>query len=60
MNANESGVYSNDKIYDIIKLYLHPNTINLFYFKYGEITKIQKHNSQFYSDKSVITFALMF
>lgn len=45
MDANESGVYSNDKIYDIIKLNLHPNTMNLFNLnlkkKYGEITDIK-------------------
>jgi len=47
VNANESGVYSNDKIYNIIKLNLYPNTLNLFNLnlkkKYGEITDIHTH-----------------
>jgi len=57
LNANESGVYSNDKFR--IKLYLQHNTIFLFNSG-GKSYEIKKHNSQFYSDKSVITFALMF
>jgi hypothetical protein len=43
---------------------MHPNTIKLYNFtlrkKYGDISDIQTHNSQFYSDKSVITYALIF
>nr|QWO71409.1 RNA polymerase [Termitomyces sp. T123] len=64
VNANDSGVYSNDKINEIIKLNMHPNTMNIYNLtlskKSGDISDIQAHNSQFYSDKSVITYALIF
>jgi len=47
VNVNKSGVYNNDKIYNIIKLNLHPNTLNLFNLnlkkKYREITNIHTH-----------------
>jgi DNA-dependent RNA polymerase len=63
-NARESGIYSNNKINELIKLNMHPNTTKLYNLtikkKYGEITDIYKHNSQYYSDKSVITYALIF
>lgn len=43
---------------------MHHKTKNLYTLtlrkKYGEISDINKHNSQFYSDKSIITSALLF
>ena len=42
---------------------MHPNTKNLYDLnlskKYGLISDILKHNSQFYSDRTVISYAIM-
>lgn len=58
------GLYNNEKINELIKLNIHPNTKNIYILnlrkKYGDISEIHKHNSQYYSDKTIITNALLF
>lgn len=60
----EEQLYNNNKIKELIKLNMHHNTKNLYNLtlrkKYGDISLIHKHNSQYYSDKSIITSALLF
>jgi DNA-directed RNA polymerase len=49
---------------EIIKLNIHPDTKLIYKLtnqkKYGELSEIYKHNSQYYMDKSIIISALMF
>lgn len=57
-------LYNSNKINELIKLNIHPQTKNLFKLTYsnklGDVLDIQKHNSRFYSDKTSITTALLF
>jgi hypothetical protein len=63
---NKKSFSDNDQsvIDELIKLNIHYNTKNIFKLisakKYGELSEIHKHNSQYYSDKSIITSALLF
>lgn len=54
---------NNNKIKELIKLNIHPNTHNMLKLnlthKYGELNDIAIHNSQFYSDKSIILSAIL-
>nr|QWO71408.1 RNA polymerase [Termitomyces sp. K2P1] len=57
-------LYNQEKLNELIKLNIHPNTKDIYNLnlskKFGEVEEIQKHNSQFYSDKTIITNALLF
>jgi hypothetical protein len=59
-----SSIPSNEKIKDLIKLNLHPNTRNMYKLqlkhKHGEINDILIHNSHFYSDRSIILYSILF
>nr|QWO71405.1 RNA polymerase [Termitomyces sp. K1Ag] len=60
----EPLLYNQEKLNELIKLNIHPNTKDIYNLnlskKFGEVEEIQKHNSQFYSDKTIITNALLF
>lgn len=62
MDGKQAHLYK--KINELIKLNMHHDTKNIFNYtlkkKYGELSEIYKHNSQFYGDKSIITSALLF
>jgi hypothetical protein len=64
MDGKQPHLYNNNKINELIKLNIHHDTKNIYYYtlkkKYGELSDIYKHNSQFYSDKSIITSAFLF
>jgi DNA-dependent RNA polymerase len=61
---NGAGCEVSAAIKKLIKLNIHPETKNMYNLslrkKQGEILDILTHNSQYYSDKSIITSALLF